>query len=235
MIDFKAVQSLDPRLKIGAVLLLGAALWNTGWWGLCLCAVLLFFLFALAGRFRAETGDLVRRFLLFVLFWMGLKIVLGVVRGEPLGGVLSGSLFFGFRLFLLLLTGLALAVTTSARQLGQSLSWVLRPFLGRDRAWKPALALALMTHFLPQCAEAFGTARTCLSMRFPHAPAYRKALLYPQMVLRFMGQKTWDRTLAVTVRGLDEASAWVPGFCWKERDTVAAGLVALAGAAVFML
>lgn len=235
MIDFKTIQELDPRLKIGAVLLFGAALWNTGWGGLCLCAVLLTFVFFAAGSSRAGTAVLVRRFLFFVFFWMALKAGLALLRGEAAVIALPDALFFGFRLLLLLLVGLALAMTTSARQIGKSLSWALRPILGPERAWKPALALALMIHFLPQCVEAIGTARSCLSMRMPHAPAYRRIVLYPQMVLRFMGQKTWDQTLAVTVRGLDQAGAWTPAFCWGTGDSVAAGLVVLAGGLVFLL
>jgi len=218
---------VDPRVKIAAVLLLGVALWNTGWWGVALCGAMLAPILAVTISLREEALRMFKGFLWFTLFWTLLKLALGLIGDVPGIVSMSGALFFGARLFLLLLLGLALFLTTSARQIGQSLVWAFRPLIGRERAWRMALTMALMVHFIPQCIQAIHLARQALAMRIPSAGFYRKMVLLPQMILRFMGQKTWNQTLAVTVRGLDSAAAWSSSFNWEPRDAWAGCLLGL--------
>ncbi|WP_207259856.1 cobalt transporter [Desulfovibrio sp. Huiquan2017] len=229
------VRSLDPRLKLAAALLIGPGLWKVDVLAAAGCAV---FLLAL-GRFLAVGqpggGKMVRSLLSFVFFWVAVKAVLDGVTGMPVEYMASDAAQLAVRLVALLMLGLCLALSTSARALGLAVAWALRPFLGRERAWRIALSLSLMVHFLPVCLSTLSGVRGVVARRCPKAGFFRRMRMIPQAVIRNLGQKTWNQTLAVACRGLDRAEAWEPDFAWAARDWAGTGFVLLATAAMFFL
>ncbi|MGE4504107.1 MAG: cobalt transporter [Desulfovibrionaceae bacterium] len=205
------VRRLDPRLKVLFAVLLGALAWSSGLPGLAamlvgLCWLLLRLRAALPGG-RA----VLRGYVWFLLFWALAKAGLDLWSGVGALAALAGAGMLTLRLTCLLGTGLALAVSTSPRQLGMALTWFLRPIL-RGRAWKAALALALMVHFLPITWETVARVRANVARRLPGARFWTRQAATARAVLRVLGQKTWNQTLAVACRGLGEAAAWEPEF-----------------------
>ncbi|MFH1137274.1 MAG: ABC transporter [Pseudomonadota bacterium] len=220
------VQQLDPRVKIGLGLLFGLLTWKVGAGG-----VLAFFLFfggvlwSLQGG-RREHRSTVRRYVLFVVFWAVLKLAVDLLSGVPWAAAAAQAGLLGLRLAAVLFIGLALAFSSSPRSLGLALAWLLRPLLG-NKAWQAALALALMIHFMPLVWNAYDAAKKVADYRLPHLPARRRITLALQTAVRSLGRKTWDQTLALAARGLDDPAAWQARFDFRPRDW-AVGLVGAA-------
>jgi biotin transport system permease protein len=200
------VRRRDPRLKLCAAFLLGPALWVLGLPAVGLC----------------------------LLFWVAVKAGLDAMSGLSAAQVAMGAGDLALRLAALLLLGLFLALSSSARALGLAVSWAVRPLVGREQAWRLALSLSLMIHFLPMCLGAIAQVRQTLSRRCPRCGFFLRMVVIPQAVIRTLGQKTWNQTLAVAGRGLDDPSAWEPDFTWTGHDSAWA-LLSLSGATVFCL
>lgn len=201
----------DPRLKLLMGASLGLMLWICGLAGLICIGLLLlpgFLLLARAGRLQLQMPAAVAT---FAGFWSLAAFGLQLWEGAALHTALGASLFLGARLALLLLLGLLLTLSSSARELGLGLSWLLRPVAGK-RAWQLALAVALLLHFLPQTLETLAQVRRMLQMRGPKRPLWTRFGLMAQTVLRIMAQNAWKQTVALAGRGLDSPAAWRPVF-----------------------
>ena len=148
---------------------------------------------------------------------------LGLLRQTAMDAAL-----LGLRLCVLIGLGLLLALTTSPRQLGLALSWFLRPVLGKN-AWKTALSLALMIHFLPLVQTTFAQVKQTIRLRQPKRSRWERVLLVTQATLRLLAQKTWSQTVAVAARGLDSPEAWVPHFPPQPLNWILGFLMAAAG------
>lgn len=220
-------RTLDPRLKLGMALVLGPLLWGmhpigvVGWGSVLLPVVWALSLAQPLGK------KMIVSLLGFVVFWVGIKFLLDVVTGLPVSEVAVEALVLGVRLSVLLLLGLFLALSTSARSLGLAVSWVILPFAGRERAWKVALSLALMVHFLPLCLTTMTQVKQTLALRYPGCGFFKKMVIIPQAVIRALGQKTWNQTLAVACRGLENGDAWQPDFRWRVKDSMGAFVIAV--------
>lgn len=212
------VRSLDPRLKLAMALVLGPCLWKISVISAFLCALLLFVILKPLAASQPVGSKMVRSLMLYVLLWVGLKVVLDSLTGLPLTQVVMGAFDLAIRLAALLLLGLTLALSTSARALGLAVAWAVRPLVGKERAWRLALSLALMIHFLPLCLSTMATVKEVASRRCPGCGFWQRLLIIPQAVIRNLGQKTWNQTLAVASRGLESSEAWEPEFFWTGRD-----------------
>ena len=230
-----AVRSLDPRLKLAAALVVGPGLWTMHIWAATACALCLLLLVWPLAAGQPGGGRMARNLLSFVIFWVAVKTVLDGVTGVPVEYMASDAAQLAVRLTALLMLGLCLALSTSARALGLAVAWGLRPFLGRERAWRIALSLSLMVHFLPTCLSTMAAVRDVTGRRCPEAGFFRRMRIVPQAVIRNLGQKTWNQTLAVACRGLDRATAWEADFAWTGRDWVVAGFLVVAVGAMFSL
>lgn len=224
------VRGLDPRLKLGTGLALGPAAWllDPAW--VAVGAACLFVVVGALASARPLGWTMVRRLLFFVLLWTAVKIGLDLVSGLALRAAGLAGLILAVRLSGLLLLGLALALSTSTRALGMAAAWALRPVVGRERAWRTALSLALMVHFLPLCLATMEQVSSAFRQRCPRGGLSRRLTVVPLAVIRNLGQKTWSQTLAVAGRGLDDASAWEPDFAWNNADTL---WLAVLGALLF--
>jgi len=229
------VRSLDPRLKLAAALLVGPGLWKVPMPAATGCALFLLFLVWFLAAGHPGGGKMVRSLLFFVFFWVAVKVLLDAVSGVPVEHIASDAAQLAVRLVALLMLGLSLALSTSARALGLAVAWPLRPFMGRERAWRIALALSLMVHFLPVSLSTFTGVREVAARRFPEAGFFRRMRMIPQAVVRNLGQKTWNQTLAIACRGLDRAGAWEPDFTWTGRDWFGFAFVLAASGAMFFL
>lgn len=198
---------LDARPKILLVLLVGLSLWRLPFLALIvLFAASALLCFSLGGFVRAHL-NMWRAGVAFVLVWTALKFFMDIVGAVNLSSALSASTTLGLRLATLLLLGLTLALSATPRRLGLGLTWFLRPLL-RERAWRTALALSLMIHFLPLTWAAAAGLLHNLSRRWPDCPWRERARLIPLALLRIMSQTTWNQTVAVAARSLDQPEAW---------------------------
>ncbi|WP_319584457.1 cobalt transporter [uncultured Pseudodesulfovibrio sp.] len=229
------VRSLDPRLKLAAALVAGPCLWKVPLSAAIVVALFLLILVRCLAAGQPGGGKMVRSLLSFVLFWVAVKVVLDAISGVPMEHLALDAGQLAVRLVALLMLGLGLALSTSARALGLAAAWALRPFLGRERSWRIALALSLMVHFLPTCLSTLTGVREVVARRFPEAGFFRRMRMVPQAVIRNLGQKTWNQTLAVACRGLDRPGAWEPDFAWSGRDWIGSVLVIVAIGTVFFL
>lgn len=251
--------ALDPRLKIILAGCFGVATWQVDNTTLGIYAFVLWLICARAEFFTRDRWPMFRAYLLFVLLWVLLKFTLDTlpfIAAPPLTnagaaimppnfipGLMPDLLFpplavlrqtameaalLGGRLCVLIGLGLLLALTTSPRQLGLALSWFLRPVLGKN-AWKTALSLALMIHFLPLVQATFAQVKQTIKLRQPRRSRWERFLLVPQATLRLLAQKTWSQTVAVAARGLDSPEAWVPHFPPQPLNWILGFLMAAAG------
>ncbi len=220
----EGVRGLDPRLKLGAALVLGPSLWKVHVGAAAVCALILLGLVPLLSPSRPQGMRMVKGLLFFVFLWVAVKVGVDAVTGVPSEYIIADAGQLAVRLSGLVLLGLALALSTSARTMGLAVSWGLRPLVGRERAWRVALSLALMVHFLPICLSTALGVRDVLDRRCPGVGGLMKARVVPRAVIRNLGQRTWNQTLAVASRGLEGPEAWEPDFAWTGRDTFGAGL-----------
>ncbi|MGE4469380.1 MAG: CbiQ family ECF transporter T component [Desulfovibrio sp.] len=232
---FRSVlNGVDPRAKILFALVLGACVWRASWAGL---ALYLAFLGAVVWMHRLhwpEGGRLLRTYAGFVCFWGMAKFLLDLFWGAAWEAAAIEALLVVGRVSCLLLLGTALTMTTSARALGAGLCSMLRPCVGRQRAWTLALAFALMIHFLPLTWRRIHEVRSAVKRRCPGLGWYVRMPLMAQAVLRGLAALTWDQSLAVAARGLDRAEAWQVRFDSSWREWMATMLL-LAGLAAFAL
>lgn len=224
------IRSFDPRLKIALGLLAALLTWMASPAGVVGYAVAATILLA-AARLGRNASQTFKGYLLFLVLWAGLKLLFGLLDGLPPQRSLAEAGLLAGRLYVLLMVGLLMSASSSPRSLGLAASWFLRP-LGRW-TWQPALALALMVHFLPLAWQTFTQVRSVIGMRCPGLPFHQRLSLMAQASLRAMAQKTWDQTLALAARDLDAPEAWRASMPWKARDLivglgVAASLVWLA-------
>lgn len=226
------VRRLDPRLKMGLALVLGPMAWLFPPLGVALLLAVLVPLVVGLAASQPLGSKMVRSLGLFIVFWIAMKAGIDAISGVPFMELLMAAAVLGLRLAALLMVGLGLSLSTSARSLGMALSWIIRPLVGGERAWKVALSLSLMVHFLPLCLSTLNQIKETVSNRCPHMGRAGRTLLIPQAMLRALGQKTWNQTLAVAGRGLDNEGAWEPDFVWSGRDTVC-GLVGVACTTLF--
>lgn len=228
-----AVAKWDARIKVLLALVFGILTWNAGWPGLILYALALLYLASTLSGFMAANRRAAKAFIIFAALWTLVKFGLDIWMGLAPAPALAGSALLGARLMIVLLIGLVLAQSTSARGLGLALSWLLRPILGK-RAWKAALALALMIHFLPLAWFASDGVRLGMKTR-GDISRRRRLIVYPTAVLSRLAGKTWRQTVAVAARGLDRPEAWQPNYNTPALTWLAGLGAAMAGLAASYL
>ncbi|THB64264.1 MAG: ABC transporter [Desulfovibrio sp.] len=223
---------LDPRLKILLAVALGVLAWRAGPIGLAAFAFIVGVAALAVGALLPQGLRILRSGFLFVAVWtllvflLGLRSPEGVWEAAPEAA--QAAVLSGARLCTMLLIGLSLALSASARQLGLALSWALRPVLG-SRAWQVALSMALMVHFLPLAWQTLAQVRSAMRLRRVGGPPWSRMALLAKAGLRVMGQRTWSQAVAVTSRGLDRPGAWQPCFDSSPLEWLAGLGVILAG------
>jgi len=222
---------LDPRLKLLAGFVFGLLTWQVGPPGLLLYGGVILVILCRLWQTGSLSPLMIRVPVLAVLGWVVLKLLFGLLSREPLWpGAIQESAQLGGRLAILIGIGLALTASTSTRQVGLAANSLLRPVLGR-RAWMGSLGLALMLNFLPITLRTMEQVRQAVVLRCGHLGIWTRYSLMINGVTRSLGRKTWEQTLGLAARGLDQEEAWqerLP-FCLKEW---LAGLSALGCAAM---
>ena len=236
----------DPRLALGVALAASLCVWHAGWPGLCAYAVVLIFFWQRAGtRHLAPQGTLART-VRFCLFWTA--ITWGFTLSEALPPIgwsdfsiltetlrtalppafwttLPGAALLLCRLALLMAFALSLTLHLSPHALGRAAVWFTAPLLGKN-AWKPALSLALMVHYLPAIHSATHAVRLAARVRgLPERGfAYWKNAL-PHL-FRLLYSRTMQQAMAIASRGLDTNGAWLTLPPLDRKETaMALGLV----------
>jgi len=218
----KRMQSSDARIKIMLSIVLGVCAWRAGPWALGL----FFLTTGLLAWTVAEISLFSRRqmkgLLLFVGVWTAVKAGMEIVAHNPVW--LKESLILGVRLSVLVLVGLSLAALTSRVQVGRAVSSLFRPVF-RDRSWQGAMSLALMIHFIPVTMGTMHSVQRTLSLR-GHGLSVRQRLhLFVTTVMRNLSRSTWDQTMALAVRGLEEQKAWQQHQAFRVKEWIAGGVL----------
>ncbi|GAB7079184.1 hypothetical protein JCM14635_08570 [Megalodesulfovibrio paquesii] len=203
------LRSPDPRPIALLCLALGILTWQTSLPGAACHLVFFLGLIFYAPRRAGFNAGLLRSGLGFVVLWSAVKLGLLLWEADwryaPAMLATAGEL--GLRLAALVSIGVALTALVSPPALCRAAAWALRPVLGR-RAWEPALALALMLHFVPLIWETAGRLRLALRCRQLPLSRRRQTLLFLQTLLRALALRTWTQTLAIAARDLDRDEAW---------------------------
>lgn len=219
----------DPRLALGLTLAASLCVWHAGWPGLCVYAAVLLCLWHRAGTHRLAPQGTLARTVRFCLFWTTITWAFTVSEVLPplpwatiaalpqalhtalppaLWATLPGAALLLCRLALLMAFALSLTLHLSPHALGQAAVWFVAPLLGNN-AWKPALSLALMVHYLPAMHTAAHAVRLAAKVRgLPEQGfAYWKNAL-PHL-FRLLYSRTMQQAMAIASRGLDTNNAWL--------------------------
>ncbi len=226
----QAILRADPRLKALLALWTGVLVWQAGLPGVLACLAGMLCLAGLLSEFAGSTGLRLRVLLWPIVFWMLLKTLLEFLKqGPPWSAILLETSLLGSRLLVLLLLGLVLTWATSRTQLGLAVNWFLRPVLGPSRSWQGALAVSLMIHFIPLTLTTLSRVRQSILLRIEELPVTTRLVLWIRTTLRVLSNKTWDQTLALAARKLDQAGAWREKIPFRPLEwalgAVAAGIV----------
>lgn len=203
----RAIEEFDARVKVLLTLVLGMLTWHACPAGLAVYGAALLLAAALLSGRHFVYGRAVRAYLVFAALWTALKFVLDLTGGASVQAAARDSALLGARLGVILLLGLTLARSTSARRMGLALSRLLRPLLGK-RAWKTALAMSLMVHYLPLAYQASDGVAEAFRIRSPRISGFRKLGLFGQALIRTLSRRAWSQTVALAARGLDRPEAW---------------------------
>ena len=155
---------IDPRVALAVALVLGTLVWRAGPIGLALYSAALLTAVVIGSQERPSERRTFVAYARFTVLWVVVKWAFDMLRGVDALGAATAAGLLGWRMFLLLVLGLVLALACSARGLGAALAWALRPVL-RQRAWEVGLALALMVHFLPGAWRTLAGLRDTLTRR----------------------------------------------------------------------
>lgn len=218
------MQACDARIKMGVSIVAGVCVWEAG-----PVALGLFALFAIgvawmvAGRGLIGKGHL-KGLIYLAGVWTAIKACLELYSRNPQW--LEQSLLLGGRLAVLVLVGVCLAALTSRVQVGLALSTLLRPVCG-TKSWQAALSLALMIHFIPLTLGTLQTVKRTLSLRGQDLSIKQRMHYFVTTVMRTLSRTTWDQTLALAVRGLEEEKAWQQSRSITLGEWASAGVLGL--------
>lgn len=209
----------DPRVCVFLTCLAGVLVWHADFPGVLAYLVAALAPYGAEGiRDRAEPGAF-RSLCFFALFWAGLKCVVDAVAAfaglwpdlsaalETLSPVPGQAGLLFVRIFSLMAAALALTLYLSPGKLALAVGWFIRPLAGKN-AWKPALAFALMAHYLPRIHRMIRQCRTAaLTRGLPSKGVTFWKIAFPHL-FRLLGQSTWNQAVAIVCRGLDSEEAW---------------------------
>jgi biotin transport system permease protein len=87
------------------------------------------------------------------------------------------------------------------------------------------MSLALMIHFIPVTMGTMHSVQRTLSLR-GHGLSVRQRLhLFVTTVMRNLSRSTWDQTMALAVRGLEEQKAWQQHQAFRVKEWIAGGVL----------
>ena len=242
-----AIHRLDPRVKIGLVLLFTVAVFLMGnLWGLLLTAALMF---ALAKVAHLPIGRMLRSLwpLAYILIFTFLIHAIDVSgEGKEVlaswgafalteKGLTAGA-FFTLRLALLVVGASFLTLTTSPLELTDGIEDLLRPLKPlRVPAHEIALTITIALRFVPTLleeAEKIMKAQMSRGADFESGNLFRRAANYlPLMVPLFVGafRRADELALAMEARGYrgGEGRTRLRELKVGRPDLTAAGVVAL--------
>lgn len=223
------LQACDARIKIMLSIVLGVCAWRAGPWALGLFFVSTGLLAWAAAGMSLFSRRQIKGLLLFVGVWTAVKAGMELLAHNPVW--LKQSLILGARLSVLVLVGLSLAALTSRVQVGRAVSSLLRPIF-KNKSWQGAMSLALMIHFIPVTMGTMHSVQRTLSLRGHDLSMRQRLHLFVTTVMRNLSRSTWDQTMALAVRGLEEPKAWEQYQAFRAKEWIAGGVL---GVSIWML
>lgn len=197
----------DPRLKIVIAAVAGFLAWHSGVVGLGVYLAVLTGLAMVLRGGRVPLQTALRRGAVFAGFWAVAKLLLTVWEGASWQAASVDAGVLGLRLLVLMGIGFALADSASPREMALGVASMLRPVLGK-RAWRPALSLALMIHFLPVAMALHERTAVAMAARRVERSRWVRFQLRVSSWLGGLSREASSQAMAVAARGLDREEAW---------------------------
>lgn len=198
---------LDGRIKL-LLLLAGCLLCQySPQYLMPLWLVALGALFALKEMRTAGILRMLRAGLYFVAFWLAMSMGSDLLAGKDWREAAGTALPLGAKLLALALIGIAYVGLASPVETGRAAAWFLRPFLGR-RAWKPALAIALTSWFLPLTLRLAADVLAGMRARGLRLRWREKAVLVVGTSLRILERQAAELAVGLASRRLDDWRSW---------------------------
>lgn len=198
---------LDGRVKLAALI---AACFVTQyipdvWLPFWLC--LLACLFMVREMRSAGVLSMIRSGVFFTLFWYVFKAGSDIAMGVSPEAAALGALPLAGRLLALTCIGAAVVGLASPIEIGKAVAWCIRPAIG-DRAWKPALLVALVAWFLPLNLRLAGDVVAAVKARGLKLSLRRKFFVIVGTALRILDRKAAELAVGLASRRLDAPNAW---------------------------
>lgn len=197
----------DPRLKIILAGAAGFLAWRSGPAGLLLYLAMLAGLAVVLRGGRVPLKAALVRGAIFAGFWAAAKFLFAVWEGAGTDAAVTEAGLLGLRLLVLMGVGFALASSASPREMALGVASMLRPLMGK-RAWRPALSLALMIHFLPVALALHERTSVAMAARRVERSRWVRFQLRLSSWLGGLSQEASSQAIAVAARGLDREEAW---------------------------
>ena len=198
----------DSRTRVITTAFLGACAWFLPIIAVLLLNILLFVVLWLHGGLTKTNRQRAKYYTVFILFWLGTKFLMDCFNPQlSLKDqlIIVGTL--GLRLLALASLSFIIIQNTSSKELGQTLSWFLRPFL-RNRAWKASLALAIMLSALPRIGRTLSALNQTFHIRNPNLSLIRRIIFISLAALRISAQETENIATAILSRDLYRPEPW---------------------------
>ncbi len=200
--------SLDRRVLIAIVSLVGIAIWQITGLLLLAASVLALMVVALFPHEVKKRRHLIKVYAVFLLFWGVMKggATLWATPGDLHGAILESAVMTA-RLLTLVCLGLVLSFGSTPCELGRAFGWFLQPLMGKS-AWKAALALTIMLSFMPRLIVVFQGLHTHFRLRRPRIGLRARAVLFGIAVMRVLSMQSRDLAMAVAARDLYRPDPW---------------------------
>lgn len=215
-------RSWDIRFRVAAVAVTSAALLASPAAALVPIGLLVFSFLSLARSTLVETGHVIKGFLPFLLFFVGLGLLF-----EP---TLAHAVFLGLqaaRLTLLLLLGHVLYLTATPGDVTEGIRWYLG-WLGSRRAWAAASMAAWALNSVPMVLDQAASLLDAAALRgmTPRKhPLQTMRLLTLALLVRTIGRSA-DLASALEARGFGQS---IPPSDLRARPRDFVALAAVAG------
>lgn len=201
------MRDIDPRLQL---LLLLAACFICQYipaFLLPVWLVALALLFVPVRRRGRMFRLMLRGGLWFIAFWLVMTVGSDLVGGKSFGEAFRNGLPLAGRLLALTFVGIAHVEYSSPVQTGKACAWFFRPLFG-ERAWRPALAVALTAWFLPRSLALIGDVRGAMQARGLRLGWRQSVVLGVGTGLRILETKAAEVAVGLASRRGDDARAW---------------------------
>jgi len=220
------IQKTDLRLLILLCPALGVLAWHSPWPWLCVPLALALWLLVCGLQALPWLKKFLKVYLFFALFWLICSFFFqNLDKSSPWPDILVQTGLLALRFACLPGLALPLILAASPIRIGLACAWyacalsrvflvpagIIQPQFRNPEVnpgWKVGLAVALTISLIPRVYRDLSALQRSLNLRAPKLKAGKKARLICLGALRLFGEQTWEQSLALTSRQLDQPEVW---------------------------